>query len=250
MKVPDHVRRVFDEFPVTTLPAYLDPTEDGNVLYVYSTESGSGLPLDPRCLTMYAFLKYAGVSFRTEVAPPQLSSELCLPLYCSPKVRTAKLEALIPVYLPEKSGDPLLSVYKSLLSTWINDAWRETVTKDSKAMDKLYGEQAIASAPSLVAGVFKRDLYKTLTTRYERSRKHNGDEFTYITPSGPNRNRVLLAFKALADELQTYPEIQILHLAVFGFTYPVLQLFPNSDLARLIPQSLKDTNEGVFKLIK
>lgn len=251
MKVPDKIRRLFDEFPVTTLPAYLDPEEEDSVLYVYNIEKETGLPLDPRCLMMYGFLKHAKVEFRTEVAPPQLSTELCLPLFCSPKVRTAKLEALIPIYLPGKSGDALLSVYKSLLSTWINDAWHYTKTKHSKILDKYYSDQSMEKSPSIVANVFKRDLYKTLNSRYERSRKHNGDEFVYYTPSsGINRTRVLLAFKALDDELKKYEEIQILHIAVFGFVYPILKLFPKSDLATAIPEGLVDLNEKILLYVK
>ena len=254
MKVPEHVRKVFDSYPVTTLPPYLKhPSNDENTLYVYSMQKSTGLPLDPHCLMMFSFLKLAGIPFKTEIAPPQLSKELSLPLYCASEFRTTIFDHLVKHYWSDVVSNAQFAVYKALLDTWVNDAWYATIIEERKkdAMDIVYGDEVMKTSPTLVAAIFRREMYTAFSQNYDKTRRRHGDNYVYDSKNPKNIVRVSNAFTSLSNQITEGDEkLSVLDVAVFGYIYPILTLLQGTELHEQVPEVLKLHCDRVLLQIK
>jgi metaxin len=110
--LPPAIRRVFDKFPLVTLPAVPHPqrsprSRNEHILYIFQSDDGKlsdGPSFNPSCLRWQAYLKFHGIPLRTRPSNNHASPSGALPF-------------LLPA--PTEQSRPSSPVPASRLAKWV-----------------------------------------------------------------------------------------------------------------------------------
>ncbi|KAK6422796.1 hypothetical protein LTR95_016618 [Oleoguttula sp. CCFEE 5521] len=142
-RLPTPVKRVFDRFPLVTyeeneLPLRSTVRDSGNVLHVFTTveEARTGRPsYNPGCLRWQAYLRFAGIDFRTVASSNHASPSGILPFLMPAVASPTGQRQAIPSNKMKKwasthgarsvrePSDMRYEAYMSLLENSIRKAW-------------------------------------------------------------------------------------------------------------------------------
>lgn len=255
MKVPQAVRNVLEAFPIDTLSPHELPHQErefchaGLEIAVYAVDS-DGCPIDPKCLEAYALLILAGKKPSVEVLSPHITSANTLPIVFdnsqgsgSASV-TTKTATLVNKYFPNTSEDPCYTIHRSLVDTWLDDAWHETVMESitQQTRTDIYGSKT-TEFPWPFSLLSARGLDEHLDERVEQSHRGTGDD--YIC-SGKNMKRAQMTLEALDGAINTKNiEPSALDILIFSYIWPICEYFPESALATLVPAALREHSHRV-----
>ncbi|KAL1998491.1 hypothetical protein VTN02DRAFT_6080 [Thermoascus thermophilus] len=147
--VPAPIKRIFDQFPLTTyppndVPRRLPSVPDGNRLFVFIDAAGAkhGRPsFNPQCLKWQAYLKFVGIDFQLVPSNNHASPTGALP-YLLPALPAGALTpipsnklqkwAIEQVHCEEEQQMSVRwDVYASLLDHRIRNAWLYTLYLDN-----------------------------------------------------------------------------------------------------------------------
>lgn len=266
MKVPEPVRVVFDQFPLRQLEAIEAPQAvvdaasnagDGaaaGLLGVYSLDA-EGFPLDPKCLGMYCLLRLLGQHPQTEIMSPYVTAKETLPVLWTPGAgptpAAASRQRAIVSYAEAHRAfggselDSKTAIFCSMLDTWVEDAWHETIMspQNRAARTRIYADAASGAMPWPFTQVLASQLDEHLDTRHFAGQQASGDDYMC---SADNLHRAGLALAAL-DTAVTAPseEPTPLDVMVFAYTWPILSILSESALAALVPPGLRQHAEDV-----
>ncbi|PLB43533.1 putative mitochondrial outer membrane protein [Aspergillus steynii IBT 23096] len=139
--IPAPIKRIFDQFPLVTLPPNDLPqrtgtSRRGNSLFVFTDAAGArrGRPsFNPQCLKWQAYLKFVGIDFDIVTSNNHASPTGALPfllpaqsLQANAPIPSNKLQkwAIEQVHCEEEQQlDVRFEVYASLLDHRIRNAW-------------------------------------------------------------------------------------------------------------------------------
>lgn len=255
MKVPETVKNVLEAFPINTLSPHELPYQekqfchDGVEIAVYEVDS-DGYPIDPKCLEAFSLLILAGKTPNVEVLSPRITSANTLPIVFdnsqgsgSASV-TTKTATLVKKYFPNASEDPHYITYRSLIDTWLDDAWHETVMEgiSQSIRSDIYGSKT-TEFPWPFSLLSARGLDEHLDERVEESRRGTGDD--YIC-SKTNMKRAQMTLDALKNAINLeFSEPSTLDILIFSYIWPICEFFPESALATLIHSELREHSHRI-----
>ncbi|OQO09906.1 hypothetical protein B0A48_04260 [Cryoendolithus antarcticus] len=142
-RLPAPVKRVFDRFPLVTCeengaPLRSASQDSGNILHLFTTveEARKGRPsYNPGCLRWQAYLRFAGVEFRTAVSSNHASPTGILPFFMPAAGSPTAQRQVVPSNKMKKwtsthaarsvnePSDMRYEAYMSLLESAIRKAW-------------------------------------------------------------------------------------------------------------------------------
>ncbi|OQO06693.1 hypothetical protein B0A48_08480 [Cryoendolithus antarcticus] len=239
--LPAPVKRVFDRFPLITyeeneLPLRSAAREDGNVLHVFTTveEGQTGTPsYNPGCLRWQAYLRFAGVEFRTVASSNHASPSGILP-FLMPAVQSpgkqrqaipsSKIKKWTSKYATGSVGEPSdkrYEAYMSLLETAIRKAWLYQLyisPENAKVVHKLY--VAPCSTNPLVQASISYNLRQAAETELAKSSYSGTISETNIFSDAED---AFAALDSLLGSTEWYFEApSMLDAALFAYTHLIL----------------------------
>lgn len=255
MKVPAPVKRVLDTFPLVTLPPCTElPQQHGTYIHTYGLYKG--LPADPQCLA-FAGLVTLMSEAKLIQSSPYISSQNKLPLvqFDSGSVITSIDELMRILFTATDEEEDNyeystaeINAFKTLVETWLNDAWYATILKPQQTAIR----RLIYQSPSdeQIPFPFKLLVNSQL------------DDLLYSsTHQCATLRKASLAFQTFEQMLQDGkgfhigPElgshgIHVLDILVFAYTWPIIELIPESDLADLVGPLLREHASQVEGIIR
>lgn len=255
MRVPAPVRRVLDAFPLVTLPPWpVSLQQSGTYVHIYGLHNG--LPADPQCLAFVALLLLTSEA-KLIHSSPYISSHNKLPLVqFESGTAVTSMDELMCVLFPAITDEgevPLysnaeLNAFKTLIQTWINEAWYSTMLKPQLATMR----RQIYHSPSdeFIPWPFRSLVDLQL------------DDLLYgSTEKCASLSKASMALRTFEQMLQNENGLHIgppigdsglyvLDILVFSYTWPITEIIPESDLAALVGPLLRSHARRVEAAIR